>query len=553
MEPKSKPRLPAHIPELPEKFISQAGIKVETFNNTWELAHLGKGRKTNIAWLQSFPRTSKLKYILLDTLIYYAETKSASTVTTITASLKQAFPKDCTDISEFENLWHVLRGSTKKTISGFLNSSLKLNHTLLDKHYRLACKYSYKQSFNGLHPTKGRLTDYEYDSILENLRIKCRSIPNQPPEDLHYYTKASEKNNSFINLKSMVAYRLLIQLARRPKQIVMLKWSDILPVGISFNDTNLNGEPMNTGVKTLHVRCYKIKQSNQDFNFRLFPEKWSIPLTESFSAFLLKYREIYCKGLSLAINECGDQLSTAQYETLINHCPIIPNIKIFTADFSNRKLIDSILHERSQLFHASENIFKNAEKSYGKGLSERTGKVIGTNNRLRHTWLCNAALNGHPISEICKITNVTEPGARAYLQLSLKERQYIDTNYAANQLLRDAFNPKVSITDEDTTVENEIDIFGVEKEPSNCNACEHKSNLTRPLPCYGCPNFRPLLDANHNTILEQAIAKREFIKTFSSNYTHSGSTEKLDKIIANIKLTIAICIEMKLHNSKLNK
>ena len=201
----------------------------------------------------------------------------------------------------------------------------------------------------------------------------------------------------------------------------------------------------------------------------------------------------------------------------------------------------------------ARNIFKNAENSYGKGLSERTGRVVGTNNRLRHTWLCNAALNGHPISEICKITNVTEPGARAYLQLGLKERQYIDTNYAANQLLRDAFNPKVSITDEDKTVENEIDIFGVEKEPSNCNACEHKSNLTRPLPCYGCPNFRPLLDANHNAILEQAIAKREFIKTFSSNYTNSGSTEKLDKIIANIKLTIAICIEMKLHNAKLSK
>jgi hypothetical protein len=553
MEPNSAPKLPSIRPELPFEFTSQAGISVETYSNVWELAYLGKGRKIDITWLQSFPETSELKYVLLDTLIYYAETKSASTVSTITTSLKQAFPKDFSQLAEFEKVWHVLKGSTKKTLSGFLNSSIKLNHRLLEKHHKLACKYSYKQNFNGLHPTKGRLTDYEYDSILENLRIKCRSIPNKPPEDFDYYIKASEKNNSFINLKNIVAYRLLIQLARRPKQIVMLKWSDILPVGISFNDINVHDEPINTGIKTFHVRCFKIKQSNQDFNFRLTPEKWSIPLTESFSALLLKYREIYYKGLSLAINECRANLSAEQCQALINHCPVIPDIKIFTADFSNHEIIDSILHERSQLFHSSENIFKNAEKSYGKGLSERTGQVVGTNNRLRHTWLCNAALNGHSLADICKITNVTEPGARMYLQLSLKERQYIDTNYAANQLLRDAFNPKPSINSEDIPVGNEIDIFGVEKEPTNCKVCAHKSNLTRPLPCYGCPNFRPLLDANHTVILEQAIAKREFIKTYSSNFKKSGSSEKLDKIIANIKLTIAICIEIKLNNAKLNK
>ena len=69
--------------------------------------------------------------------------------------------------------------------------------------------------------------------------------------------------------------------------------------------------------------------------------------------------------------------------------------------------------------------------------------------------------------------------------------------------------------------------------------------MVRPIPCYGCSNFRPLLDADHTAILNQAEAKKNFLMKFHAGDVKSGALSRIEKAITYIRLTIAICDEIK--------
>ncbi|TMO56993.1 hypothetical protein [Pseudoalteromonas phenolica] len=535
--------------KLPKTFTAQSGLVVNVFEDRWQLAPTGKGNSINVAFLHSFKCDSILKLAVFDTLIHYAQTKSASTVSTQLAALKQSFPSDLEDIDEFKIRWNSLGDSAKKTLKGFLSTAVNnLSHSNLIKYYTIASKYNHKTKFNALCSKKGRLTDYEYDSILQNVRFLCNEIEIIKNEGLDFYQRKNSlpNKNFFSHIKSVMAYRLILQIARRPKQITLLKWCDLLPVGVSFNDENILSEPTFTGINHLHIRSFKIKQSKSENTFRYMPERWSIPLSQSFTELILKYREIYLRGISLNLKKLGIKEFNKEASKLLFHCPIIPDNEIFSANLVSKQLREQLESDNSSLFHISESVLNSYMLTHGRGLSERHGIVHGTNNRLRHTWLCNAAIEGKSLIDISKITNVTLPAARSYLKLGLKERQFIDENYAANELLREAFNPIETVNGSDSLILNDIGCtIGVEKNEKTCVGCEHKARMARPIACYGCENFRPFLDGDHASILFQAEAKCDFLKKYKSGNTKSGSLKRIEKAIRYIKLTIAICDEKK--------
>jgi hypothetical protein len=531
--------------DLPLQFISQAGLLVDTSENVWCLASHGKGHQINVSWLHSFNNSFLLRDSLLDSLIHFSQTNSASTVQTKVFALKKAFPCDNDSIHDFKARWQTFKGPLKKTLKGLLSNSVKLGHKNLNQFNDITIKYSYKSNFQALHPTKGRLTDYEYDSILNNLRLKCNNLSFVIPENLKFYTEIYSSNiNKFINYRSIICYRMLIQIARRPKQISYLKWCDILPVGVSFNDSYIDSEPLFTGINELHLRMFKVKQTKSENSFRAFPERWSIPLSDSFSKLIIQYKKVYIKGISLVFEKQNLKLTENELNIFINNIPIFPNLDIFSADYNNQTLMQAVLRDNSTLFHISEDTVRNTQNAYGKGSSERCSSVIGTNNRLRHTWLSNAALRGLPITDISKITNVTLPAARLYLQMGLKERVFIDENYRANTFLKKAFEPKQMANLDDELIEDaSIGPVGIEKKTPTCNLCDNKKRMVRPIACYGCTNFIPLLEANHDAVLQQALAKQEFILNFGDHDSIGGSIERLQKAICYIKLTISICNE----------
>ena len=536
--------------DFPREFTSQAGLKVKTSNDIWVIAPCGKGRIIDVSWHHRFNHNLRFRDTLLDVLIHYAETNAATTLATINYAIQSAFPDKDTKLCTFNRRWISFNDSLKKTLKGFFSTCSRLNHKNFKDFESISNKYKHKPRFNALHPTKGRLTDFEFDSILDNLRRLCDEIPKQPPLEINFYDcRQVKKQRSFVNYKGILCYRMMVQLARRPRQISFLKWCDVLPTGISFQNPSIHNEPLHTGIKSLHVRCFKIKQTGKENSFRCNPERWTIPLSESFSELLIRYKLLYKKGLSLVLNKLGNQLSSLEIDKLLYYCPIFPSQEIFRADYDLKQVLNTHSNEKSQLFHLSEGDITGYETSYGKGLSDRQGSVIGKNNRLRHTYLCNAALRGASLADISKITNVTLPSARYYLQLGLKERQFINENYAANNLLRKAFNPKPFISEGDVLIESEIvGAVGIERKKPTCQSCDHKKRMVRPIPCYGCANFVPLLEADHETILEQAQEKLAYLL----EYGNAGSSERLKKAIKYIKLTITICHEILRKKNLLN-
>ncbi|MNP01699.1 hypothetical protein D3C76_935230 [compost metagenome] len=67
--------------------------------------------------------------------------------------------------------------------------------------------------------------------------------------------------------------------------------------------------------------------------------------------------------------------------------------------------------------------------------------------------------------------------------------------------------------------------------------------MGRPLSCYGCPNFRPILEADHRSVLEAAEDKLTVNRNALLNPLHTRSIEKLERQIVWVKLTIAVCDE----------
>lgn len=544
MEPKNKGAA-AVVEELPSSFTSQAGLLVDTSSTEWELAITGKGRTVDLSWLHEFSRESALRFAIMEGLIHISEVQAAKSVSTKVFALREVFDKESMSIDEFKHLWLELKEPVKKTLRGFLNTCVNnLQNQILKPYFVEVENYQYKTEFSALHPTKGRLSDYELDSILENLRHYCNQIPDSQINDLEYFSNQAQSELRFISIRKIVAYRLMAQIARRPVQIAMLKWRDILPVGHSFSDDHQ--PPIYMGVDHLHIRSFKVKQGGTESTFRAYPEKWSIPVTPEFSKILLKYRMLFENGLRLAMQKSGSKITEDEIQGVFINCPLIPDVELFLADWADKDIVEELHNPNTQAFHVGEQIIASAARVYGKGNSDRQEFVVGTNNRLRHTWLCNAALSGKPLSEIAKITNVTTVAARKYLQLGLKERQLIDKYYAANALLRKAFEPKPFVENNDIAIENELgEAVGVEKE-SNCTTCDHKLRMVRPIPCYGCASFRPLLEADHHAELEKAQAKRDFIVEYSGQTsTNDGSIKRLDKAISYIRATIEICDEMR--------
>ncbi|MBL4855503.1 MAG: hypothetical protein JKX89_01095 [Idiomarina sp.] len=539
--------------KLPKCFYSSAGLKVEVHAEKWKLAPYGQGHTIDVSWLKRLSIDPELQRSFLELLISYSETKSSGTVATISFALQSGFPEKVKDLDSFKVNWATLKSSTKKTLKGCLGAAVKYDLTILIPYYDVVKTYQHKPKFNGLSPTKGRLSDYEYDSILENVRRKCEELPeaSQLSDDFFFNQKALSRSLRFYHYRNTVCYRTLIQLARRPRQISFLKWCDILPIGVSFNrDTK---EPIQTNLGSLHVRSFVTKQAGSGDSFRKLPEKWTIPLSESFSALIIKYKRVFVEGVRRAISRQELDVSSKVFDEMINNMPVFPYSDIFHCDFRNDQLIKQQFSSFSTAFHMSESNIDHLPLSYGKGVSERHGTCVGSTNRLRHTWLCNAALQGMSINDICKITNVSQPAARYYLQLGLKERQFIDENYAANDFLRNAFNPKPFLTESDRQIESQLaGCVGVENAELTCETCIVKRQMTRPIPCYGCPNFRPLLDGNHEEVLKQAEEKRAYLRKIGSPDIYTGSTQKLEKCISYIKLTIEMCKLIKVENKSLS-
>ena len=138
---------------------------------------------------------------------------------------------------------------------------------------------------------------------------------------------------------------------------------------------------------------------------------------------------------------------------------------------------------------------------------------------------------------------VTVPAARHYVDLDYESRRQIDTKYIGNVFLRKAFcNPLIEVSECDEVIlDSNFNPVGGSHNKKSCINCS--TVLGRPLGCYGCPNFRPILEADHRSVLVIAEEKLAINRGSLVNPLLARSIEKLERQIVWVKLTISICDE----------
>jgi hypothetical protein len=525
-------------------FICKSGLKVDSRDDRWQLLpNKGKGNNIAVGWLHNSNMSEKEKNIVLDVFINISRTSAASTISGINSSIKPFLSSGIPDLITLKNLWSGLKLNQKKGLNQFFSRLKRLGYKEYNEIHKFTTSNLPKdKEGNHLDPTTGSLTDIENDSLIRNINMKLSTLLIK--ED---YFDEDYDLSKFSKLKNSISSKLLISIIRRPKQLAILKWCDLIPVGSSFNNKSIDNNISSVGPNSLQLRVFLVKQSKKDQSERSNPESSPIYINENFSNEITKYKLIYIKGIKKLLNSNKIAINESELINLLNNFPIFPSNNIFELKVRDLDEVNKIFTYESIFLHDSE---QNLTASFrrNKFISERVSNPKICNNRIRHTVLTRQAQAGLPLPQLAKITGVTIGAVRKYLDMDYSSRKMIDENFIGNEFYRRAFTNPIN--------ENNLNInpiysgefltIGSAIKTQNCNNCQTK--LAKPIGCYGCNNFNPIIESDHRKILKEAENKLEINTQKLISPTHHPSLEKLRNQIFWIKHTITIC-----DNAKENK
>jgi hypothetical protein len=227
----------------------------------------------------------------------------------------------------------------------------------------------------------------------------------------------------------------------------------------------------------------------------------------------------------------------------VYRCPLFPERKLFKLDVSDKPTLFKSLTHTSDMFHKASSALISIMKYVSENLQLTSSRIQSfniTNNRSRHSVLTRGAEQGLSKEALSKITGVTTETVKHYIGLDTSGRCVIDKNIAGKSI----FKQFAQVSAEELKkqggfqVLNEFDEeLGIIQQTSNCQTCTVQ--LCKPLGCYGCDNFRPLLQADHQANLERIELKIQFNQGSASKQT----LKRLAESAVYIKATIDICEE----------
>lgn len=478
---------------------------------------------------------SEYKLLYLKVLAYLATFIAPNTFLGYFYSLKSVeFPAN---INEFKQRFVRLSEGEQKKLRSFYNHCKKLGCSQLIPFADYISEVKIFQSgSNFLDPEKGAYTDKENSSISYAFRVTTDKLISafSNLNQIHTSTQVNQ-------LAILVAFQLLRGVTRRPSQLVQLKWSDVRAIGVGFDKSIKSPELKD--LDAIHIRFFKSKRGD----FRGFAEKRSIRLSEQLSALLILYRHHYLKTFIEALTQQGINLNKVELTEIISRLPIFPTSSIFTLNFKDKETLFKSLSIHNKSLHKTTDALKNLLNTFSKLhfalylQSERidSTKIKVSNNRIRHTVLTNGARKGMIAAELAAITGVTIYAVKAYVDLTNEARADIDNAMLNNKILN-SFG-RISVVELQSQTGfmqlNEFDEeVAVISAPHDCSGCS--SGLSKPLGCYPCHNFKPLVDANHHYYLEKAERKLVLNSALGVSPT---ATRKLTEVIIYIKETIKAC------------
>jgi hypothetical protein len=520
--------------------IVKSGLGVDTANDEWILLpYNGKGWKISVAWVRSEQICLEHQKLIFQVIIFYARTMAASTTSGVVTNIRPYLVSGILGMTSLIAMWSGLATNNKKGLNQFFGTLVRLGHLEFSELHIFTSANLDKECSNALDPSSGALTDIEFDSFARQVNRDVQAIDWGISRSLKFYMS----KNLFGSVRNSISNKLLLAIVRRPIQLTVLKWCDLIPSGSTFADNKvLPGNEVGTlGGDTLQLRVFTAK-SQELSRLRGDPERYPLHVSESLSKTFVEYKRMIANGLALIFSNRAE-LEELDILSAMDDFPIFPDCKLFNLRFNSLSEFRALFSPGSIAYHCAEGTITMAVRGVPV-MSDRISDCIVTSNRIRHTVLTRAAQDGLPAHHLAKITGVTVPAARHYVDLNYKSRRLIDVKFLGNKLLKAAFNDVIKAVPcaSSQVLDDGFNVVGGTRQDNVCSSCP--TMLSRPLSCYGCTNFRPLLEADHNAVLAKAQSKLEANKKSYLSSINPRSLERLETQIAWVQLTIEVCREV---------
>ncbi|MCC1498208.1 hypothetical protein [Alcanivorax sp. 1008] len=521
---------------VPEKFICRSGLEVNSRKLMWRLlVNSGKGHTLDLSWLVSRKIPGPDKDKILEVMQYYAQNRSAGTTVTVNYTIKANLSKGILGLTDVCNLWPSLKSGAKKSLNQFYGTLALLGYEEFESIHEFTRSSLPTHRLDPLCPDKGRLPDLQYSYLFKRLIADLSSFDWSPDKEMSYFSEPGGRNKSgFSTARNLISRMLSFCTVRRPLQISSLKWCDIISFGSTFSDDRIlrENEVKSIGFGGLQIRFHYVKSGGGSVNIREYPEPYPFPIAEDFSVYIDLYKRQYASGLRLVLDALGSVTTPEVVLKQMLNMPVFPDISLFNQEIYGEKFIDELFSDKSLFLHVSE---QTVSKAVGEGLER-----VGT-NRLRHTALTRAAEQGLDAARLSKMTGVTVPAARCYVDLDYEARRRIDQKYRANEFLSNVFNPPRSL---DAPISEDVVLDGANTvgstiQSSGCNSCA--ARIARPVSCYGCQNFIPLLEGDHKGLLEKLELKISANQSRISGPDQDRVTEAMQIQAEKIRVVIEAC------------
>ncbi len=516
-------------------FVSKDGFPFNAFDDRWMLkAGRKKGMVVYLDWLSKSQFTEDAKMDIRMSLGAMAEKLSFCTVNGVNYMLK-SLNIPSFDVPTIQSYWVTYSNNIQRRLKSFSRYLYKYS----PKHHLglyswlkdVPCEQTKSTVYD---PLKGALSDVESRSF--------DFAMNQKMQDFIGNSKATVSTPASLTVFSThIMARLLQVVVRRPANLVQLKWNDILPVGVDFDDSSLEYQCGFSDTKELHIRLWKVKQGN---SFRAAVEKYPFLVSQSISKEILLYRQAYSYCLKERLRVLGINLNEKEFNDLLLNCPLTFTQYLFSTEFASKEQLLAALGVNSDAFHKDSSTLNTSILDLFSRLNIKSDRipvkelVIG-NNRIRHTVGTNASRSGKNIYQIARLLGNTPLAAKVYIDLSNEQRANIDDRFVANDYLIRAFSVDIE------TVKDEASLISDESgnESGQCKSthrCAQCTETNRPICCYGCDNFKALLTADHRFILNKA----EQCYNYRIQHEPPVFLERLGVQIRYIKATIEVCDKM---------
>lgn len=517
--------------------LARSGLAVDVSSDVWTiLPYKGKGRTVDVSWVRTSGISDREQDFIFEVIVHFVRTKAASTAATLVFNIKSTLVNGIPSLVNIRLHWSGLKTTNKKGMNQFFGALVKLGNAQFAEHHEFTKKNLDKEVSNALDPSKGAHSALEFDSLATLINRELELIDWTAPRDIAFF-----RSTGFSSIRNKISNKLLISIVRRPIQISALKWSDLIPAGASFNDSNIgeSDEVRNIGADTLQLRVFFAKTKGVAI-FRSYPERYPIHISEFLSAVLMQYKCLVREGVKLMYKDAGVEVGNHQLLSSFNNMPMFPSLDMFGLCANSLNVADQLFTPVSNTYHVSESIITNFVREMNV-ISDRTGSCVTSSNRIRHTVLTRGAQDGLHAAHLAKITGVTVPAARLYVDLDYSSRRSIDSKFIGNEFLKSVFDSVLehATGDDELILDQRFNSIGMPRDSGSCVSCSAK--IGRPLACYGCVNFRPLLDADHRYVLAEAEAKLAANRAALLNPLSIRTTEKLESQIAWVALTISAC------------